>query len=131
MSEPQSPRPPEYRQICEDSASDVKHRIRPDDFNLDNPNTLSGTFGESQAEEVVKKLLAFFQSRGYWCRFTIDELMRFYKLKGWNPAPMLYGLAATGGWPSDIMLVGDRYGDYNVTDKFIERCGKNLGKTAA
>lgn len=127
----QPSRPPEYRPIWESSKSDAKHRIRPDDFDLDNPNTLASTFGESEAEQVVRKLLLFFQSRGYWCQFTIDELSRFYKLMGWDSAPMFYGLAATSGWPSDIMLVGDMFGKYVITDKFIERCGRNLEKMVA
>jgi hypothetical protein len=125
------PRPPEFRIIWERSASDAKHAIRPDDFDLDNANTLSTTFGESEVEQVVKKLLKFFQVRGYWCCFTIDELTRFYKSQSWDPAPMFYGLVALPGWPKDIMMVGDEHGQYGITDKFIERCGKNLKKMAA
>lgn len=108
-----------------------KHfHIRPEDFDLSEP--LLNTFGKAEIEWAAKKLLAFFQSRGYWFGFTLEEMFIFYKEKGWNPSLAFFGLM--GGWYDDATLFGgwaqaaDIYiavgadGTHYVTDKFVERC---------
>lgn len=108
--------------------------IRPDDFDLSSPAVLLGTFGKSEVEQTVWRLLKFFQLRGYWCDFTIDELTRFYHHQGWNPNQMFFGLM--GGWfddgmlfsykhPLGVFLACDPNGQYRVTREFLERCAKN------
>jgi hypothetical protein len=119
-----------------------KHPIRPDDFNFSNHNTpLSSVFGKSEVEQSAGKLIQFFQSRGRWCEFTIDELRRFYELKGWNYNSAFFGLTGAwyddgglaGGWamPKETYLAFDDSGKAFVTAAFVERCGRNLKKRAA
>jgi len=123
-----------FRVIHEDG-SKSEHPIRPDDIDP----ALIGTFQKYEVERVVEKLILFFQSRGYWSRFTFDELSRFYRDKGWNPVTAFYGLTTAyfddGGmmnWrqPLDIFIAQGENGMYCVTDRFIERCGRSRKKPA-
>jgi hypothetical protein len=129
-----------FKAVIEASKTDRRYPIGPDDFDLDNADTLASTFGKSEVEATAERLIRFFQMRGYWCEFTIDELTRFYKLKDWDPNPMFFGLMGAWfddggmcGWgtPKETYLAVDVHGKYCVTDLFIIRCAKNLRKKAA
>lgn len=86
--------------IHESSRTDPRHYVRPDDFDLENLDTLTSCFGKSEVETTARNLLALFQTRGHWSPFTIRELARFYESRGWHPDAMFYGL--TGAWDHDI-----------------------------
>ena len=66
--------------------------IRPDDIELSRDSVMGG-FGKAEVEESAGKLIQFFQSHGYWCSFTLDELLRYYKEKGWDMNSVFFGLA--------------------------------------
>lgn len=116
--------------VLNEVASFKTFKIRPEDFDLSQP--LLNTFGKAEIEWAAKKLLVFFQSRGYWFGFTLQEMIIFYNAKGWNPNLAFFGLM--GGWYDDATFVGgwvetsDVYiaigadGTYYVTDKFVEKC---------
>ncbi len=110
--------------------------IRPSDITLSPSNhTMPSTFGKAEVEESAGKLIAFFQRRGDWVPFTIEELTAFYRTQGWNPDYMFFGLM--GAWKDDCPTpasfsgtwrMGQDYlrididGKYYVTDFFIRRC---------
>lgn len=91
---------------------------------------MPGSFGKAEVEISAGKLVQFFQSRGYWCSFTIDELARYYTLRGWNSNSMFFGLM--GLWFDDGMMGAWRHahpciainnaGACFVTKEFIDRC---------
>ncbi len=131
--------PAPFKPIIE-SASMTMCPVRPDDFVFIHGNVLGGTFGKTEVETTARRLIEFFQLRCCWCEFTIDELGRFYKLKGWDPNAMFFGLMGAwyddggmGGWalPQHTYLCVDGHGKYCITDKFIDQCARNIKKKAA
>lgn len=101
---------------------------------------LSGTFGKAEVQWNVEKLLAFFKLHGKWCSFDIGTLRRFYEMNKWNPDEIFFGLVGGwyddggfGGWahPPEVFLVSTPKGMWMVTDRFINRCAKNIQKRAA
>jgi len=117
-----------------ESPTDNRFHIRPDDIKLIN-DSVAGVFGKAEIEQSAGKLVSFFQSRGYWCPFTLDELQRYYKEKGWNTNAVFFGLV--GAWYDDTFLptwneswpcLGiSPDGLHYVTDHFILRCANKLG----
>lgn len=97
----------------------------------------AGMFGKHEVELAAGKLVAFFQKKGRWDKFSITELYNFYKSNNWNPDLMFFGLS--GRWfddspimiltgtpwvESDTFLVLGFDGYYRVTDLFIQKCLK-------
>lgn len=129
---------PEWKAIHELSISDHEHPIRPDDVPLVGEASGSSTFGTAEIEEVAGHLIMFFKARGYWCSFTIDELIRYYDAHNWNHNLIFYGLMGgfvhvSGPFVSlyertGPFLIADPYGKYYVTNLFIEQCCRNLKK---
>jgi hypothetical protein len=107
---------------------------------MDGDRSDNSTFGTCEVEVTAGHLLTFFKSRGYWCSFTIDDLIRYYADRNWNHNTMFYGLI--GGYlhfsgpfveilaRREPMLVADQNGKYYVTNMFIEQCCLNLKKVA-
>ncbi|HWB34282.1 MAG TPA: hypothetical protein VG753_03125 [Candidatus Paceibacterota bacterium] len=106
--------------------------VRPDQIPLSGEMSGPSSFGIAEIEETAGHLIQFFQLRGHWCRFTIDELRRFYELKGWNPNLMFSGLIGghihMGGMsemisaPREIYIAMDEVGNCYVTKAFIGQC---------
>ena len=91
-----------------------------------------GGFGKAEVEWAAEKLIAFFKSRGYWTGFTLNELHRFYKGKGWETDNVFLGIM--GAWfddgmafmrwrePADVFIAVTERGVHFVTNNFIDRC---------
>ncbi len=126
--------------IIAETATSPKHYIQPKDFDIEGGGALGSTFGKSEVETTAGRLIAFFQSRGCWTQFKIEELVDFYKLKGWDTNTMFFGLI--GGWyddnplygwsnPYETMLGFDAEGHCYITDLFLKRCSRHLKKKVA
>jgi hypothetical protein len=106
--------------------------VRPDDILDRDKGGMLSTFGKHEVEVSADRLVKFFKSRGYWCGFTIDEVVKFYQSRDWNPSLIFFGLI--GAWYDDAMLIEDwsvpstvyiaidTNGLHYVTDKFVEKC---------
>lgn len=103
--------------------------IRPMDIQLHHGLRGVGRFGKAEVEWAAGHLVRYFQSRGGWYTFTLEELVYYYKLTGVDPSERLFGLL--GAWFDDgpmcwrsgqdyLASYGD--GTYCVTVLFIERC---------
>lgn len=111
-------------------AGALDHHVRPADIQLTN-GAVTGRLGKYEVEKVAGQLVEFFQSKDRWCAFTLEQLRKFYVLKGWNPNTMLFGLTGIwfddgdlmGGWVEAFPYLAFTYeGLCYVTDVFIERC---------
>lgn len=112
-----------------DSVSSM-YKIRPQDIKISDIGTVPGSFGKAEVEISAGRLVQFFQGRGYWCSFTIEELARYYTLRGWDPNSMFFGLA--GVWYDDGIIDSWRNSDpciaitgsgkCFVTAEFIDKC---------
>ncbi len=122
-----------FKPVIEDEESENKFPKPAQIFDL------TGTFGKAEVEWSAMHLIEYFKLRGAWTTFTIAELTRFYEMKGWNSNTMFFGLL--GGWydtggmgglaaPRRIYLVCLPDGKWCVTDKFIERCARNIKQAA-
>jgi len=123
-----------YRVLSE-SDDGARFPIRPAEIpNLsEHAAGLLNTFGKTEVEKRAERLVHFFVLRGRWCSFTLEELLRFYESRGWNPATPFFGLAGAwfddggmGRWaePDDVFITCDSSGNYFVTDRFVERCAQ-------
>lgn len=117
-----------------------KHCVqRPSNVPLIGDRTGLSTFGALERERAAGRLIRFFQSKGMWCAFTLEELGAFYRSKGWSDKGMLYGLRGTYhhfGDDVEIYEYGDTLvsvaddGTFAVTDRFIEHCMSGVASTA-
>lgn len=125
---------PEFVVLDENSSCHC-FKVRPDDVKLSEADTVLGGFGKAEVEQSAGKLVRFFQSRGYWCSFSLDELQRYYREKGWYTNSIFFGLA--GAWYDDSTLSPgwvqswpciaiDTIGLHYVTEHFVLRCAGKL-----
>lgn len=130
----------DFEVIDEGAPHATLYRIRPSEIPLWGESSGLSTFGTAEVELIAGHLLKFFKERGSWCSFTIEELEAFYRRNSWDPNQMFYGLI---GWfvhsdgmmfhlyhRKECLLIPDPWGNYRVTNLFIERCARQLTATA-
>lgn len=120
----------EVRVVCEGVS---KHTPSPRDIARRDSGAVKGGFGKYEVEEVAGRLVSFFEEKGFWSEFSIEELGDFYRQRGWDPNTMLFGLL--GPWYDDGALGSFRQfeplivyspdGKMVVTERFIARCSGN------
>lgn len=109
------------------------HTIRPSDITLQPTGAvIPGGFGKYSIEKVAGHLIQFFQEKGAWVPFYLDELKDFFLVHGWEASSPLFGL--TGHWvddgddivkrcrESEVFVCFLQEGVCAVTDSFIRRC---------
>ncbi len=110
--------------------------IRPNDV-----SDYTGTFGSFEVEDAAKKLVTFFQQKDRWHFFTLNKLRKFYKMNGWDPNTMLFGLAGASmrvagvslqlTYPKIPYVVFIHGGKLAVTTEFIAHVSKNISAKQA
>lgn len=121
--------------LVDDARSGSPYHIQPKDIDLRLPTT----FGKSEVERTARRLIEFFVMKGRWTSFTLHELTEFYKLKGWEPKGMFFGLIGLWlddgsfsttirvSWPCILITEED---EYFVTNHFIDRCAGRFRQAA-
>lgn len=112
-----------------ETESNHTYPLRPSDIYI-GPGCLLSTFGAAEIEQEAERLIQFFQERGCWAAFTLDELREFYKQRQLVSPDLLGGLYApwlhvdTFNWyePSAPYVVKHDDGLLSITDLFIKRC---------
>ena len=124
-----------YREIF---VANEKTSPAPNDIRLNAIGIVESTFGKCEVEETAGHLIAFFQAKGAWGSFKLDELAEFYRSKGWDPNNMFFGLV--GAWFDDgglsmcwvecpkPYIAFDGVGSCYVTEEFVKQCCHNLKK---
>lgn len=127
---------PESFEIVVETATNKHYVIRPSDIYV-GIGCLLSSFGAAEIEQEAERLVRFFQRRGFWSGFQLEELVLFYHEQGWKPEEALCGLAKPwfddwNGWvpAAKPYVVQDSDGQYFVTNLFIERCKAAADPTA-
>ncbi len=112
--------------------------IRPSDIHLSASGPI-GTFGKSEVESSVGKLIRFFlcKKSGLWAPFVLEELMEFYRENKWNPNTVLFGIWVTWldessptvgmEWktPNQVLLVQSKDGLFCPTNNLARACSRS------
>lgn len=127
---------PEPFEIIVESATEKHYSVQPSDI-YTGLGCLLSSFGAAEIEQQAARLVRFFQRRGFWSSFKLQELQFFYLEQGWDPEEALCGLAKPWfheweGWvpAAKPYVVQDSDGQYFVTNLFIERCKDAADPTA-
>lgn len=111
--------------------SSIDPAVRPDQIKISAIGTV-GKFGKCEVEVAAAQLVQYFQSRGQWEPFTLQQLMTFYQLKGWDLNLFLFGLL--GYWfdegdsgsvhcPQEYIIQFPN-GEFEVTELFKKICNE-------
>lgn len=124
-----------FKVINEKTEKHIESETRPKDIVV-SPGTTTGKFGKHEVEYAAGRLIAFFQSKGYWTPFTIEDLYLFYKENNFPFEGVFEGLC--GYWIDGALqfmtgtpweeaypfVVTNGEGKFCITDIFLERCLK-------
>lgn len=113
--------------------------IRPSMVQLTPNGQTMRSFGKFEVEVTAGRLVQFFREKDYWGVFRLTELFEFYRLNGWDPDTMLFGLIGRwhddGGtmihWPSSQHLGMASDGSVYVTKEFVAACARSVAHDAA
>ena len=112
-----------FRVIVEESKDLKRESLRPEHIKVSKTNT-TGFFGRFETEYAAGRLIKFFQSKGYWSSFTIEELVEFGKKNNISTDGIFDGLF--GYWCDDSLQFIPKSNPWREAPPYIVSGGKEL-----